>query len=80
MAIPFNIVYKVVTGKTPFSEAASQTNEKLGVDQSLGTPADDANIARGVATVISGLWISITDLTITGTMSSRPDWAKRTVT
>lgn len=80
MAIPYNIVYKVITGKTPFTESESQTNEKLGTDQSLGTPADDANVARGVATVISGLWISITDLTITGTMASRPNWAKRTVT
>jgi hypothetical protein len=80
MAIPYNIVYKVVTGKAPFTEAAPQDDEKLGADQPLGMSVDDANVARGVATVISGLWISITDLTITGTMSSRPDWAKRTVT
>jgi hypothetical protein len=79
MAIPYNIVYKVITGKAPSTEVTSQANEKLGADQSLFTPVDDANVARGVATVISGLWISITDLTITGTMATRPDWAKRTV-
>jgi hypothetical protein len=79
MAIPYNIIYKVVTGKAPFAQVASEADQKPGTEQSLGTPVDDANVARGVATIISGLWISITDLTVTGKLSSQPDWAKRTV-
>jgi hypothetical protein len=61
MAIPYNIIYKIVTGKAPFAQVASEADEKPGTNQSLGTPEDDANVARGVITIISGLWITLTD-------------------
>lgn len=78
MAIPYNIIYKVVTGNSPFQGTLSIS--KPGAKESLGAPADDANVARGVVTVISGLWISITDLTITANLATKANWVKRTVT
>jgi hypothetical protein len=77
MAIPYNIIYKVVTGNTPFQ--ATMSANTLGANESLGAPVDDVNVSRGVATIISGLWISITDLTLTPRMSTQSTWVKRTV-
>lgn len=80
MAIPYNLVYKVITGNTPFTSTPAPKKPGDGKLPEAGTPVDDVNVSRGVVTVISGLWISITDLTITGKMRSQPDWVKRTVT